>query len=105
MTGVQIREALQVREVTGPELAGWDSMVRRFENHRVVHTLAWVRSLEASGLGRSRFFCFEKDGELVGCMPGLVSVLGPLRVFGSPPPGSQTVSMGPAFDPERITTA
>src|SRR5690606_7288881 len=30
---------------------------------------------------------------------------GPLRLFGSPLPGWQTVSMGPVFDPELVTTA
>ena len=35
MTAVQMRGAVQVREVTEPELAGWDRMVRRFENHRL----------------------------------------------------------------------
>ncbi|HEY9015407.1 MAG TPA: GNAT family N-acetyltransferase [Gemmatimonadales bacterium] len=100
-----VLSAVQVRELRESELAGWDSLVRRFANYRVTHTLAWVRSLEASGFGWARFFCFERDGEVVGCMPGLVSMLGPLRVFGSPPPASQTVSMGPAFDPQRITTA
>jgi hypothetical protein len=104
MTATQVLTSVQVRELIQPAPADWDTLVRRFENHRIVHTMAWVRSLEASGFGRGRFFCFEKDGAVVGCMPGLVSIMGPLRVFGSPPPGSQTVSMGPAFDPRRIST-
>jgi hypothetical protein len=105
MIAIQVNGAVQVRELTAPELGDWDSLVRQFDNYRVVHTLAWVRSLEASGFGQGRFLAFEKDGEVVGCMPGLVSTLGPLRVYGSPPPGSQTVSMGPAFDERRVTTA
>ena len=96
---------LRVREAADSELAEWDSLVRRFKNHRVVHTMAWVRSLEASGFGRPRFMVFEKDGEIVGCMPGLLSEVGPFRLFGSPPPASQSVSMGPVFDERRITTA
>jgi Acetyltransferase (GNAT) domain len=95
---------VQVRELTEGELDTWDSLVRRFANHRVVHTMPWLKSLEASGFGKARYLRFEKAGEIVGCMPGLMSEVGPLRVFGSPPPGSQTVSMGPAFDEHRVST-
>jgi Acetyltransferase (GNAT) domain len=34
-----------------------------------------------------------------------VSEVGPLRLFGSPPPASQTVSMGPVFDESRVAAA
>jgi hypothetical protein len=95
---------LHLRECSPLELPEWDSLVRRFANHRVAHTLAWVRSLEASGFGRSRFLVFEKEGEIVGCLPGLVTDIGPIRLFGSPPPASQTVSMGPAFADGLVTT-
>lgn len=94
-----------VREASAAEQQGWDELVSRFANHRVVHRLAWVRSLEASGLGSPRFLVFEQAGAVVGCMPGLLVQLGPLRLFGSPLPGWQTVSMGPAFDAARVTTA
>jgi hypothetical protein len=96
---------LSIREATLPELAGWDEIVRRFANHRVVHTMGWVRSLEASGFGRARFLIMQKDGEIVGCLPGLLSNVGPFRLFGSPPPASQSASMGPAFDQGRVNTA
>lgn len=94
-----------VREASAAELQCWDELVSRFDNHRVVHRLAWVRSLEASGLGSPRFLVFEQAGAVVGCMPGLLVHFGPLRLFGSPLPGWQTVSMGPAFDAARVTTA
>ena len=96
---------LQLREASSDEVAGWDHLVRRFANHRVVHTTAWIRSLEGSGFGRPRFLVLEKSGEIVGCLPGLVAEIGPLRLFGSPPPASQTASMGPAFDEQRVGTA
>jgi GNAT acetyltransferase-like protein len=67
--------------------------------------MAWVRSLEDSGLGRARFLLFERAGEVVGCLPGLLSEVGPFRLFGSPPPASQSVSMGPVFNPDRISSA
>jgi len=93
-----------VREASAEELRSWDELVARFENHRVVHKLAWLRSLEACGLGSPRFLVFEQSGAIVGCMPGLLAHLGPLRLFGSPLPGWQTVSMGPAFDSARVST-
>jgi Acetyltransferase (GNAT) domain len=104
MTATGLSSRVQVRELTGGQLGTWDSLVRRFANHRVVHTMAWLKSLEASGFGQALFLSFEKDGESVGCIPGLLSEVGPLRVFGSPPPGSQTVSMGPVFDEHRVST-
>lgn len=104
MNTVTVSSMLHVRQLSAVELPGWDDIVRRFDNHRVVHTMAWLRSLEASGFGSPRFLVFEKDGDIVGCIPGMVSQVGPLRVFGSPPPASQSVSMGPAFDEHRVTT-
>ncbi len=94
---------LQIRPASAVELRGWDGLVRTFPNHRVVHTLAWIRSLQASGLGKPEFLVLERDGEIVACLPGMISEIGPLRLFGSPPPASQTVSMGPAFDQLRVT--
>ena len=96
---------LQVREASPEALAHWDTLVRGFANHRIAHTSAWIRSLEDTGFGRPHFLVLEKEGEVVGCLPGLVAEVGPLRLFGSPPPASQTVSMGPAFDERRTTTA
>jgi hypothetical protein len=95
---------LQLRELSPADLPGWDELVRRFGNHRVVHTMAWVRSLEASGFGRPVFLAFEKEGDIVACLPGLVDEVGPFRLFGSPPPASQSASMGPVFDEGRVTT-
>jgi D-aspartate ligase len=92
------------REATEEELAGWDALAQRFPGSRVTHTRAWMDSLAATGLGRELFIVFERAGETVGCLPGLVSSVGPLRLFGSPRAGWQTVSVGPVFDAERLTT-
>ena len=102
---VESGAGVSVREASAADLEHWDELVRRFANHRVVHTRAWVESLEAAGLGRPLYFLFEKSGEVVGCLPGLLASVAGLRLFGSPLPGWQTVSMGPAFDPARLSTA
>ena len=94
---------LSIREATADELARWDEIVSRFPACRVVHRRAWLRSLEASGLGRPLYFVYERGSEIVACLPGLVTNVGPLRLFGSPMAGWQSVSMGPVFDPERAT--
>lgn len=104
MTATPVRPALRLREASAAELNGWDDLVRRFANHRVVHTMAWIRSLEASGFGRPHFLVFEKDEDIVACLPGLLTQVGPFRLFGSPPPASQSVSMGPVFDEHRVST-
>ncbi len=97
--------SVEVREASPKEIEEWDQLVRRFANHRIGHTMAWIRSLEATGHGRAHFLLFRKDGEIVGCLPGLRSAIGPIRLFGSPPPASQTVSMGPAFDERRVSSS
>lgn len=94
---------LKLREANQDEISGWDALVTQFDNHRVFHMLAWIRSLEAASKGRPLFLVYEMDGEIVGCLPGLLTRVGPIRVFGSPLPGWQTRSMGPTFDAERIT--
>lgn len=95
---------VQVREATPEEVGRWDTLVARFADHRVTHTSAWIRSLEASGYGTPLFLVFENAGEIAGLLPGLVATVGRWRLFGSPRSGWQTVSMGPAFDPARLGT-
>lgn len=101
---IEVATDVCVREASAADLASWDDLVSRFDNHRVVHKQAWIRSLESSGFGRPLYLIFAKGGEPVGCLPGLLVRYGVLNVFGSPLPGWQTVSMGPAFDPGRLTT-
>lgn len=95
---------VRVREATGPELEQWDLLVRRFGNHRVVHTRAWIQSLEGAGYGTPLYLVFERGGEPVGCVPGLLASVGPWRIFGSPRAGWETASMGPAYEPKRVST-
>ena len=92
-----------IREASAEELAGWDELVTGFENYRVVHKLGWMRSLEACVKGKPLYLVYEKEGRVVGCLPGFVVNVGPLKLFGSPLPGWQTLSMGPVFDPERLS--
>ena len=105
MTAILSATRLELRPASAAELSGWDDLIGRFPTQRVTHRVAWLRSLESSGFGRAHFLVLEKDGEVVGCLPGMVSQVGPLRLFGSPPPASQTVSMGPVFDATRVTSA
>jgi CelD/BcsL family acetyltransferase involved in cellulose biosynthesis len=93
-----------IREANPQELLRWDDLVTRFDNYRVVHKLAWMRSLENCVKGRPLYLIFEKGGEVVGCLPGFLVNVGPLRLFGSPLPGWQTLSMGPVFDERRLST-
>ena len=92
-----------IREAGAQELARWDELVTGFENYRVVHKLGWMRSLEACVKGKPLYLVFEKEGAVVGCLPGFLVNVGPLRLFGSPLPGWQTLSMGPVFDRSRLS--
>jgi CelD/BcsL family acetyltransferase involved in cellulose biosynthesis len=95
---------LVVRAAADNELAAWDSIVTRFPNCRVFHRLAWCRSV-SSGRLRAVYLIVESDGEIVAALPGFLRRLGPLRLFASPVEGTQTESMGPVFDPERVRGA
>jgi len=92
-----------VREASPSEVARWDEIVTRFDGCGLAHTAAWVRSLEGSGLGKPLFLLLERDREIVGCLPGLLVRVGPLRIFGSPLPGWQSAGMGPLFDAGRVS--
>ena len=95
---------LEIRAASAAELSGWNALVRRFPRCRVEHTRAWLESLAAAGLGRPLYLVWTVDGEIVGCLPGLLTQVGPFKLFGSPLPGWQTGGMGPLFDPARVTT-
>src|SRR2546425_988529 len=93
-----------VRAATPSERGEWDQLVARFPNCRIVHKQAWVEWLEACGCGTPLYLVFERGGEIVGAIPGLLVRLGLLRLYGSPLPGWQTPAMGPVFDPARVST-
>ena len=96
---------MRVREASPAELGRWDVIVRRFPNHRLPHTRAWIDALGASGCGKPLYLLLEDDTGIAGCFPGLLVNVGRWRLFGSPLAGWQTWSLGPAFDPARFDTA
>src|SRR3954471_9221279 len=96
--------ALRVREASPDELAQWDEIVRRFPNTRVPHLRAWIDALAACNCGTPLYLLLEDDQGIVGALPGLLVKVGKWRLFGSPLEGWQTVSLGPAFDPDRFDT-
>jgi predicted ATP-grasp superfamily ATP-dependent carboligase len=96
---------MRVREATVAELGEWDAIVRRFPNHRLPHTRAWLDALVANNCGRPLFLLLEDESGIVGAFPGLLVKVGRWRLFGSPLAGWQTVSLGPAYDPARFDTA
>lgn len=98
------RDAL-LREATADELASWDEIVTRFDSHRVFHLTCWLRYLAAVTNARPVYLLYERGGEIVGCLPGLLVRKGFIRIFGSPLAGWQTESMGPVFDPTRISAS
>ncbi len=94
-----------IREANAEEIEQWDSLIENFENHRVSHTSAWLRSLEKTFNGKLLFLIFERNGEKVAYMPGMIVKIGLLKLFGSPLPGWQTVSMGPVFDEKQVSAS
>jgi predicted ATP-grasp superfamily ATP-dependent carboligase/CelD/BcsL family acetyltransferase involved in cellulose biosynthesis len=100
-----MNRVFRVREASPAELGSWDAIVRRFPNHRLPHTRAWINSLAASGCGKPLYLLLEDGEGIVACFPGLVVNVGRWKLFGSPLAGWQTWSIGPAFDPARFDTA
>ena len=100
--GVLRDRSIVARPASPQEELDWDAIVRRFPGHRVTHTRAWVHSMQAAGLGESLLLVFERDGELAGCLPGLLVRVAGWRLFGSPLPGWATSGMGPVHDPSRL---
>ena len=96
---------LDLRTASPDEIASWDDLITQFPGSRVTHSTHWIRSLENYFGGEPIFLVYERSGRVVGLLPGLIVEKGPLRLFGSPLPGWQTVSMGPVFDPESASTA
>jgi CelD/BcsL family acetyltransferase involved in cellulose biosynthesis len=93
-----------VREATPREIEAWDELVMRFENYRIFHKTVWLRYVESFTGARAVRLVFERDGEIVGCLPGFLLRKGLLlRIFASPLVGWQTESMGPLFDAERVS--
>jgi D-aspartate ligase len=96
---------MRIRQATPAEREDWDAIVRRFPNHRLTHLRAWIEGLEASGCGTPLYLVCENGHGIVGVFPGLLVNVGKWKLFGSPLAGWQTVSLGPAFDPVRFSTA
>ena len=92
MSGVRVRPA------TADELSRWDDIVVRFENYRLFHKRSWIRSLETCSGAKALYLVFERNGEILGCLPGFLVCIAFLRLFASPLEGWQTPSMGPVFD-------
>lgn len=98
-------DEIRVREASRDELERWDELVMAFDNYRITHKLSWMQSLQSSVKGQPLFLIYEQANRIVGCIPGFITNVGPLRLFGSPLQGWQTVSMGPAFDHRAVSTA
>lgn len=101
----QMKTDVVIREATSQELMSWDDLVAGFDNYRIVHKRGWMRSLEACVKGKPLYLVFEKECQVVGCLPGFLVNFGPFRIFGSPLPGWQTLSMGPVFDRSRLSSS
>jgi len=59
------------------------------------HHPAWLRS-SGKGVGfKNVYVGIQKDGDMVGMMPGYLTRRGPVRLFGSPLRGTMTSYLGP----------
>ena len=86
---------------TGVRIASreeWPDILARFPERTVFHSLPWLDALSASRGGRLVLCIAEKQTRPVAAWPLLELHKGPLRILGSPLPGSATTYMGPLFD-------
>ena len=99
-----MKTTISIREATIEEVLTWDQLVTRFDNYRIFHKQSWIQSIEAFSGAKPLFIILEREGEIVACLPGFLIKIAFLRIFASPREGWQTSSMGPVFDPTRIST-
>ena len=92
------------REASPIEMEHWDELVMQFPNYQIFHMFGWVKSIEAFSGARALFLIGEQNQKIVACCPGLLYWFAGMRFFGSPREGWQTECMGPAFNPEDVTT-
>jgi hypothetical protein len=95
---------VSLREASTAEIEAWDELVTRFDNYRIFHKRAWMRSIAGFARAKPLYLVFERGGEIAACMPGFLVKVGLLRIYGSPLVGWQTESMGPVFDPNRVSS-
>ncbi|MDQ2730103.1 MAG: GNAT family N-acetyltransferase [Armatimonadota bacterium] len=93
-----------VRQASAQEEAGWDELVMRFPHHRIFHKRCWLNLIKATAQVKPLNLVFVRGSEVVGCIPGFVMIRCGVRIYGSALPGWQTLSMGPLFDPDRVST-
>ncbi|MGH7821663.1 MAG: GNAT family N-acetyltransferase, partial [Candidatus Binatia bacterium] len=87
-------------EVRGVDRAAWDDLVRPFREATVFHRLAWLDTLSAVHGYEIVLAEALEAGRRLAVWPALQTRKGPLRVIGSPLPGSSTTYMGPLIHPD-----
>lgn len=90
--------ALSIRALSLEELCEWDQIITRFDGWRIFHTKSWVDYLQSFSKGHALFLIFEKNGTVVGAIPGILLKITVFKAFMSPMEGWQTQSLGPVFD-------
>jgi hypothetical protein len=77
--------------------AEWETLLERFADHTVYHTLPWLRTLVASHKLQLHLIAVDTDDRADAIWPLLETRKGPLRIVGSPLPGWSTAYLGPLF--------
>lgn len=99
-----VKALVTCREADQQEIVRWDEIVGQFDNHRMFHREDWLRSVRESTGAQLLHLVFERNHEIVGCLPGFLTSVGPIRFFCSPREGWQAGIIGPAFDPGKLST-
>jgi CelD/BcsL family acetyltransferase involved in cellulose biosynthesis len=96
---------IEIRTLETDELLAWNSMVARFPNATLFHTMEWLNFL-------GKIYHLEKlplglylDGRMVGLFPMLLTRKGPFRILGSPLTGWGTPCMGPLVEAGLLNEA
>lgn len=77
--------------------SGWDALLGDFTDATIFHRNGWLDILARDGATSVLRLVAERDGRAVAVWPVLAARKGPLRVLGSPFPGSSTTYLGPLF--------
>jgi len=89
---------IKLRILDKQELSEWNSVVERFPDATLFHTIEWLNFLETTSHLEKLPLGIYEDCQMVGVFPALLTRKGPFKILGSPLTGWGTPHMGPLVE-------
>ena len=78
----------------------WDDLLENFPQHTVFHRRSWLETVEEEkklGNSKLKLISVGNENSVIAVWPFFLARKGPIRVIGSPFPGTSTPYLGPLF--------